>query len=291
MTNKTRKNNKAGGARTAKTTKAASTLRPLTLAGKSKQLLKKPATLAKKSVGKRHSSTLTIRRHPEFQQVIEAFGDHTILDRKALGKRRSSEVNTDRHAEFQELIEAFGVENVLDSFAEFLGREDLKSIISSYDDDDGTIASRRRIALGEIPDKFSGVTYDGAHWKGYEPKKADTPRVIYDSYTAQLQPEKTMNFCQSYATFLWALRGNLHFNNDDINITFKANEYVENVKKMAMLWLAWFAYQESFKQGKTWLSRAIPQPKFNIARIKHTLRELSTNHAKADEFSKATLSN
>jgi hypothetical protein len=288
MSNKTRKNNKTGGAKTAK---AASTLKPLTLAGKSKHLPKKPATLAKKTLGKRHSSTLTIRRHPEFQQVVEAFGDHTIIDRKALGKRRSSEVNTDRHPEFQELIEAFGVENVLDSFAEFLGREDLKTIISSYDDDDGAIASRRRIPLGEIPDKFSGVSYDGAHWKGYEAKEVDQPRVIYDSYVTELQIPKTMNFCQSYAIFLWAQRGNLHFNKYHLNITFKANEYVENVKKMAKLWLAWFTYQESFKQGKTWLSLAIPQPKFNIARIKHTLRELSTNDAKADEFSKATLSN
>jgi hypothetical protein len=247
---------KTGGVRTLKHT----TLKRKTLATKHKTvprktLVKKPATLAKKTV-----------------------------------QRRSREVNDERHPEFQPIIEAFGVHNVLYSFAEFIGRDDLKSIISGYDDeDDGNISSRIRISVGEIPTKFSGVTYDGAHWKGYEPYTQGEDRVIYDSYLADLQPEKTMNFCQSWAVFLWANHGNLHFNNDGLNIRFKAGDYVENVKKMATLWLAWFAERESFAKGVAWLSKAIPSPKFSIAGIKHTLRELSTNNAKADEFSKSSL--
>jgi hypothetical protein len=252
MTTNTRK---TGGVRTLKHT----TLKRTTLVTKHKTVprktvVKKPATLPKKTV-----------------------------------QRRPREVNTRRDPEFQPIIEAFGVHNVLESFAEFLGREDLKSIISGYDDEDGNIASRIRISLEKIPAEFSGVTYDGAHWKGYEAQIPGRPRVIYDSYITQLQIEKTMNFCQSYAIFLWATHGNMHFNKHGLNITFNPGDYAENVKKMAKLWLAWFTEQESFAEGKSWLSHAIPSPKFSIAGIKRTLRELSTNHAKADEFSKATL--
>jgi hypothetical protein len=247
---------KTGGVRTLKhKTLAKKTLVTKHKTVPRKTVVKKPATVAKKTV-----------------------------------KRRSREVNDERHPEFQPIIDAFASPNILDSFAEFIGREDLKSIISGYDDeDDGNVSSRRRIPVGEIPTEFSGVTYDGAHWKGYEPARADGTRIVYDSYLADLQPEKTMNFCQSWAVFLWANHGNLHFNNHGLNITFKAGDYVENVKKMARIWLAWFAEQESFAEGSSWLSIAIPSPKFSIAGIKHTLRELSTNNAKADEFSKATL--
>jgi len=233
---------------------------------------------------KTHTVKKTLKKKPA--TVVSSM----VFKKKTIPRRR--EVHDIRHPEFQPIIDAFGSENILENFALFLGRDNINTIISGYEDDNGNIASRIRIATGEIPKNFSGVVFDGAHWKGYESKRANVPRVVYDSYMTGLQIEKTMNFCQSYATFLWAQEGNLHFNKHGLNITFQPGKYVENVKKMATLWLAWFDYVDTLEGGKVWLSQAIPISHtfpHGSAGIKKTLRELKTNTAKADEFSKATL--
>jgi len=108
-------------------------------------------------------------------------------------KRRKGEVETDLHSTYQPLIDAIGTENILESFAYALGREGLVTIGSI--DDSLPIANRIR-KTASIPDDFSGVAFDGAHWKGYEPKRPDGSRTIYDSYLMNIQLPGSNNFCQ-----------------------------------------------------------------------------------------------
>ena len=201
--------------------------------------------------------------------------------RKRGGTKRRGEIETDLHASYQPLIDAIGTENILESFAYALGREGLKFI--GQVDDNLPIANRVR-KVGSIPPDFSGVAFDGAHWKGYEPTRPDGSRTIYDSYAQNIQLPGSNNFCQSYATFLWARKGNLHFEGPDINIKLIPGEYAYNVKQMSLVWLSWVETMSQFKDSAEWLKKAIPPP-FNIKQIKSTLMKLSKDDSEAAKFS------
>lgn len=47
--------------------------------------------------------------------------------------------------------------------------------------------------------KLTGLKFDGVHWKGYEDGV-----MTYDSYQYNVQLQRTNNYCQSYAAFLFA---------------------------------------------------------------------------------------
>jgi len=134
------------------------------------------------------------------------------------------------------LTHFLGDENILYDFAVFHGRTDLK-----------VKNKQGRLALVIEPD-FSGIAFNDGHWKGYDGKD-----VVYDSYLKGIQIKGTNNYCQSYAAYLWAKRGNME--------PFKAREYVENTKKMSQLWLDYFdSIMNSGDDGlKTWLLNSIQQ--------------------------------
>jgi len=208
------------------------------------------------------------------------------VTRKARGgaKRKFGEIDTTLHSTFQPLIDAIGSENILESFASMLGREGLVSY--GVSDDSMGIASRIRKSTKSIPDDFSGIIYDGAHWKGYEVTQPDGSRIVYDSYASDLQLPGSNNFCQSYATFLWARKEDLSFkgiDGSDIDIHFIPGDYTGNVKQMASFWLAWIETMSSSNDERKWLTKAIPAP-FNIKMLKETMEKLSLNDKEASAF-------
>jgi len=204
-------------------------------------------------------------------------------------KRSKTEVNTELHSVYQPLIDVIGTENILDSLASMLGREGLLTY-GTDTNSNGNISSRIRKANSSIPADFSGVAFDGAHWKGYEPTKPDGTRVVYDSYVYGLQLKGSNNFCQSFATFLWARRGQLSFNGppgSEININFVPGRFTDNIKQMATLWLAWIETMMSQADSKRWLTQAIPRP-YNIQQIKATMQLFSLNDQEASTFAKSS---
>jgi len=195
-----------------------------------------------------------------------------------------TEIDTNMHKDYQPLIDAIGADNILESFAEFLGRDGLD--VDDNTGASGNIASRIRKSSNSIPADFSGVVYDGAHWKGYESKNSNGSRVVYDSYAYDLQLSGSNNFCQSYATFLWATKGALNFDGPmGSSIHFVKGEYTNNVKKMASLWLAWFDDMRGNNSTSRWLNKAIP---FNIPKIQATLKKLSEDDNEAAIFAKSS---
>jgi hypothetical protein len=102
---------------------------------------------------------------------------------------------------------------VLPSFARFLGRDGLLPIIRRRGD--------------KVPSDYSGIVYNTGHWTGYENGKEE-----YNSYTDNLQIKGTDNYCQSFATYLWAKKGDLE--------PFVKGEYIENVQRMSKIWLSYF---------------------------------------------------
>lgn len=192
-------------------------------------------------------------------------------------KRGRSEIDMDFNTPFQHLINAISDEEILTDFAEFNGRPDCQ-----------VLQGKRRTST-VIPPDFCGIAYDGGHWKGYEALVPGKPRVIYDSYESGLQIPATNNFCQSYATYLWAKRGN--------KSPFVSSKFTENTKKMSSIWSA---YLNSILKGKnaelkTWLINAISEGNkmsmqeghgsFDIKEVMNTLQKLSTDDEYAAGFS------
>jgi hypothetical protein len=197
--------------------------------------------------------------------------------RKQARKRARNEIDMDFNTPFQHLINAIGDEEILTDFADFNGRPDCQVLRGK---------SRSGIV---VPPEFCGIAYDGGHWKGYEALVPGTPRVIYDSYVSGLQIPATNNFCQSYATYIWAKKGN--------KAPFISGKFTENAKKMSTIWIDYF---NSFLKGKNadmkiWLDKAIKEGSklsvqeghgaFDIKEVMTTLQKLSTDDASAGEFS------
>jgi hypothetical protein len=205
---------------------------------------------------------------------------HRIRSRKNKrggAKRGRNEIDMDFNSPFQHLINAIGDEEILTDFAYFNGRSDCQVLQGKSRS--GTV----------VPPEFSGIAYDGGHWKGYEPLVPGAPRVIYDSYVSGLQIPATNNFCQSYATYIWAKKGN--------KSPFISGKFTENAKKMSSIWLDYFNSILKSKNAdmKTWLDKAIKEGSkmsvqeghgaFDIKEVMDTLQKLSTDDAYAAEFS------
>jgi hypothetical protein len=209
---------------------------------------------------------------------------------KGGAKRKFREIDTDLHRTFQPLIDAIGTPNILDSLASLLGREGLQSETERKSGKSEGIASRIRRSTNSIPDDFSGIIHDGVHWKGYEATEQDGTRVVYDSYVYDLQMSGTNNFCQSYAVFLWATKGEVSAKIGDgievIEINLIPGHYRHNVKQMATLWLAWLEtmLEVDNSGSREWVQEAIPAP-FNIDMIRDTMTKLSEDDEEATAFS------
>ena len=167
---------------------------------------------------------------------------------------------------FQLLIDNVGKTNILESFIYFLGRDN----VDFYTQPEDLRATRNP----RVKKDFTGLAFDGAHWKGYEDGV-----VTYDSYAKDIQLPKTNNYCQSYAAFLFASKGLI---NNKYNVTLLPGMYVNNVIIISDLWLKYFTHMLSFKDGEIWINEATEG---NIDRIIIILKELITNYECASEFS------
>lgn len=176
----------------------------------------------------------------------------------------------------QHLIEAIGDAEILRDFAYYNGRENCN-----------ILQTRSRVSI--IPSEFSGIAYDGGHWKGYEVVTPGKKRVVYDSYTLRLQLEKSNNFCQSFATYIWAKRGDIG--------PFIPGQYVNNVKLMSQIWLEYFnnILNGSDPRLKTWLLNSLKEGsivsqekgwgEFTSDEIIDTLTRLVNNKSFRTQFS------
>jgi hypothetical protein len=188
------------------------------------------------------------------------------LRRSKTKKRSRQKAGSDFDNPLQHLIHAIGDHNILIDFAHFNGRE-------------GCEVMEKRSRVSAVPANFSGIAFDGGHWKGYEIQERGVPRVVYDSYVYGIQQPASNNYCQSFATVLWA-KGGLG------NTVFRPGENVENVKKMSELWISYFdaVMSSGNKDMINWLLNSIEQGSkqsqkagegsYTYAEIRQTLQDL-----------------
>lgn len=222
------------------------------------------------------------------------------------------EVNLKRDNIFQCLINFIGGPDMLKSMIEFLGREESLP--------DGTLIENIQILEKKrgilIPPKFTGLVFNVSHWKGYE-----NGVEKYDSYKTNIQSYGTMNYCQSFAAFLFASRATKDSSNTGYVIPRYGDQpilipgqYTDNVKKMSQLWLDFIVDLESDMGQKEWLISQIDEFKLQIdeetkerpyepcekcANIKNSeefilfiklvLNEIITNTKIADDFARSKL--
>jgi hypothetical protein len=179
---------------------------------------------------------------------------------------------------FQDLLTFLGEPSVLESFAHFCGRSGMEYMdveTKIYHDQNFALFQLSRVPrrIETTTKTFCGIHFNGAHFKGIE---SGDVRVIYDSYVAGLQLPQTNNFCQSYATMLWAIHGDL---TKEVNgHTFIPGDYVGNIQKMSQLWLDWFSVQD-----KKWLKQV--SAGFNMNEIKLTLKQMIADKNVARDLS------
>lgn len=184
--------------------------------------------------------------------------------------RSPKPVRVDNSAYFMNLIDGVSSPIILKEFADFLGREGI-DIISEVPTD------RRTTRRPTVPSNFSGVAFDSAHWKGYE-----NGVMKYDSYLSNIQRPATNNYCQSYATYLWAKQGNIQ--------PFKKGEYAENVMKMSQIWYDFFNHARTsyspvyWKDLKTAYEIEEGVKKYSIDQAIQLVNSLRTNKELAVEF-------
>ena len=244
---------------------------------KQKQTRKGGARIPTKSLQKNSKNSLRKSLKKPLMSVLKKPMRHPLLN-------ELDDLDTEYHPEFQPLIDALGEENVLDSIAhDMLGREGMKVISPN-----GDLSALERRLGSHVPSDFSGVVYKSGHWLGYEPE-VDPPRRVYNSYKTNLQQPGTSNFCQSFATFLWATRGEFSFHSSEVNITFVPGEYAKNVQKMATLLLAWIRKMSSDSESRAWLHNTFKSDEYNakLEDLVHTLQRLAADVDYAKEFSEA----
>lgn len=196
-----------------------------------------------------------------------------------LGGVKRKGVDSDHSTEFQNLIDCIGIDKILEDFALFLGRDKCKAYIGSW--------KTRRAQL--FDPNFTGIAFDGVHWKGYE-----NGIMTYDSYSKgyNIQLDKTNNYCQSYACFLWASKG---LNNARRKVILISGEYAENVQKISRLWLQYFNNcMKGHTDIKDWLLETIKnnyekeeETIQRLDRILETLKKLKDDIIFAGEFSQS----
>lgn len=164
--------------------------------------------------------------------------------------------------QFQNLIDLIGGPELLCHFALFQGRDDCQVFIPD--------SSSRSIRNVKVASDFTGIAYDGAHWKGYE-----NGVVKYDSYVSKIQLPKTNNYCQSYATYLWAKRGKM--------APFIPNQYAKNAQLMSKEWLKYFDDTLKYPNLKAWLMREIKG--YDLKLAIETLQLIARDINVAREFS------
>lgn len=196
-----------------------------------------------------------------------------------LGGVKRKGVDSDHSTQFQNLIDCIGIDIILEDFALFLGRDNCIANIKEG-----------KTRQAQLPDpNFTGIAFDGVHWKGYE-----KGIMRYDSYSKgyNIQLDKTNNYCQSYACFLWASKG---LNNSIHNVTLIPGKFAENVQKMSELWLKYFIDCMKNEKIKKWLletikngdSEDINLVKDRLDRILETLEKLKKDIIFATEFSQS----
>jgi hypothetical protein len=167
----------------------------------------------------------------------------------------------DYSKQFQNLIDLIGGPALLNDFAYFQGRSNCDVFVPS--------SSARSTRNVQVPSGFTGVAYDGAHWKGYE-----NGVMKYDSYITGIQRPGTNNFCQSYATYLWSKRGNIS--------PFISRDYARNSQLMCNEWLKYF--EDSMKQPAmlAWLKKETKG--YDLELAIHTLNVIQTDIQVATDF-------
>jgi hypothetical protein len=121
---------------------------------------------------------------------------------------------------FTELLKTLSREELLIDFTHYtfnIGKRKLKVAIPPY---------------SPLRKNYSGIIYDddNEHWT------AKVNGVTHDPYNG-MQKSETVNFCQSYACYLWATKGK-------IEAPFKRGHYVDNIKEMSQLWLTYFSRRD-----------------------------------------------
>jgi len=201
----------------------------------------------------------------------------TLSKKKLISKkpsrRRIEESSNDEP--FQNVISGVAAPPILEEFTKYLGRDGVEIIT------EGTKRSTRQV---NVPAGFSGLAFDGVHWKGYE-----NGRVAYNSYSAGLQMENTNNYCQSYAAYLWAKEGAAE--------PFIEGDYTNNVKLMSQLWLNFFKDVDRYTEDYgAFIKKEFEVPHIDNEGIKIypslprallTLNKLTENDALASEFSRS----
>ena len=220
-----------------------------------------------------------------------------------LSNRNSNNTNIggeiDRSEIFNDMLNTIGDETLLYKFAEFLGRPGANFIQCPIDPIDGKpVKSLEWIAYKRehLTNEFSGLVFDGAHWIGYEPViRRGLKRVEYNSYPRNLQLGGTNNFCQSYATYLWARRGELTYSDHGIEINFIPGNYTHNIREMAKLWLAWIDNMRSSNDGENLIKYSIQDginegavsEGYDIEKLRSMFEEISENDEVARDLSQS----
>jgi len=229
-----------------------------------------------------------------------AFGTKRAREEN-LSNRNANKTNIageiDRSEIFNDMLNTIGDEKILYKFAEFLGRPGAKFIQCPIDPLDGEPIKSlewKAFKREHLTDDFSGLVFDGAHWIGYEPVIGQgLKRVEYNSYPIKLQQSGTNNFCQSYATYLWARRGELTYSDHGLEVNFVPRNYVTNVKEMAKLWLAWIDNMRSSKDGENLIKYSIQEginegvvsEGYDIEKLRAMFEEISENDEVARDLS------
>lgn len=178
-------------------------------------------------------------------------------------------LENDYSKEFQFLIDFIGHSTILKYFTTFLGRTKCDIFIP----DKNTRSSRNP----KVPKNFTGLAFDGAHWKGYENGK-----LIYESYSKGVQSKGTNNYCQSFAAFMWASTG---LKNKKHNIELNPSEYKNNIMEISKLWIK--CLKTLNKKQKKVVSRCISELKsgMKLKDLFVILGKLSSDEHYAMEFS------
>ena len=191
----------------------------------------------------------------------------------------------DNSVKFQYLIDSIGTPNILNDFTYYLGRDNCEIIsegkLYSYHYGEKItelcINNGIKTRIVNVPEYFSGLFFDGIHWKAYEDGKEK-----YNSYTEDIQIVETNNYCQGYACFLWASKG---LYNKIHNVTMEKKNYINNVKVMSTILLNYLESKET-QDEKKWLISAFEG--YDLILIKNILKELSIDeNSIGKEFSQS----